>query len=68
MPDKIPTLTTKQLAERWQLHPGHLARLRMEGKGPPYFRSPGGSTRSRCLYRLSDVEAYEETHLEGKKP
>lgn len=63
MPDVSMMLTTKQLAERWQQHPGHLARLRMEGKGPPYIKAEGKT--ARCLYRLSDVEAYEKAHLQG---
>lgn len=55
------TLTTDELAKRWHFHPGYLRQLRMQGKGPPWFRpNPRGS---RVLYRLTDVEAYEATQV-----
>ncbi len=51
-----PLMTTEQLAERWQLSPGHLANQRCLGGGPKFIRL-GKAVR----YRLADVLAYEET-------
>lgn len=52
-------LTGQDLAKRWSVTPGYLANLRSEGRSPiPFVKFPG-----RVLYRLADVEAYEEDHL-----
>jgi hypothetical protein len=57
-------LTSKQLAERWQMHPGSLANWRVQGKGPKFVRfgmnQPGAA---KALYPLSEVEAFEAKHL-----
>ncbi|GAA0530799.1 hypothetical protein GCM10010172_09370 [Paractinoplanes ferrugineus] len=51
-------LTPARLSERWSVTVGHLANQRSEGSGPPYLKLGG-----RILYRLSDVETYEERSL-----
>ena len=47
-------LTTRDLAQRWQVHVGSLANDRSAGRGVPYVKI-GGVVR----YRLSDVEVFE---------
>lgn len=49
-------LTTADLAVRWGMHIGTLANWRCSGTGPNFLRIAGG----RVLYRLADVEAYED--------
>lgn len=51
-------LTARDLAERWGLTVGHLANVRAAGKGVPFVKLPG-----RVLYRLADVEAYEQARM-----
>lgn len=51
-------LTTAQLAERWDIHPGTLENWRGQGKGPPYVKLTK-KRRSPVLYRLSDIIEYE---------
>lgn len=48
-------LTTKELAERWKVSASHLANLRSQKKGPPFFTTATGTP----LYRLADIEAIE---------
>lgn len=48
-------LTTKELAARWKVSTSHLANLRSQKKGPPYFVTATGTP----LYRLADIEAIE---------
>jgi len=50
-------LTTRSLAERWDISMRSLERWRSEGYGPAWIVI-GGSVR----YRLCDVEAYEARH------
>jgi len=47
-----------QLAERWGLSAKTLERWRVTGIGPKFIQLPG-----RVIYRLGDVEAYEEECL-----
>ena len=47
-------LTTRDLAERWQVNAGSLANDRSAGRGVPYVKI-GGAVR----YRLRDVEGFE---------
>jgi hypothetical protein len=47
-------LTTRDLAQRWQVNAGSLANDRSAGRGVPYVKI-GGAVR----YRLSDVEVFE---------
>ena len=47
-------LTTRDLAQRWQVNAGSLANDRSAGRGVPYVKI-GGAVR----YRLCDVEVFE---------
>jgi len=47
-----------ELAKRWQISPRTLERFRYEKKGPPYIKIGG-----RVVYRLTDIEAYEQEGL-----
>lgn len=47
-------LTTRDLAQRWQVNAGSLANDRSAGRSVPYVKI-GGAVR----YRLSDVEVFE---------
>ena len=49
-------LTTRDLAQRWQVHVGSLANDRSAGRGVPYVKI-GGAVR----YRLRDVESFESS-------
>jgi hypothetical protein len=51
-------LDQTDLARRWHLSPRTLERWRWVGEGPPYLKVGG-----RVLYRLEDVEAFEEENL-----
>ncbi|MFI5496938.1 helix-turn-helix transcriptional regulator [Actinoplanes sp. NPDC051859] len=53
-------LTPTHLAKRWSVTPGHLANQRSAGIGPAYLKLGG-----RILYRLVDIETYEERSLVG---
>ncbi len=57
MPEMQGTLTTRALAERWNLSTRSLERWRAEHFGPAWI-VVGGSVR----YLMSDVEAYEARH------
>ena len=48
----------KQLAARWSISEATLERWRSEGIGPKFLKLCG-----RVLYRLVDIEAYEESCL-----
>lgn len=48
-------LSASDLAARWRVTVGHLANLRSAGAGPSHLKLGG-----RVLYRLADVEDYEE--------
>ena len=51
-------LTQRDLAHRWRVSEASLERWRSQGKGPVFVRLPG-----RVLYRLEDVEAFEQESL-----
>ncbi len=51
-------LTEDMLAERWLCSASRLQRWRVEGQGIPYLK-----IGARVLYRLKDIEAYEEACL-----
>jgi hypothetical protein len=51
-------LTEKMLAERWVCSVARLQRWRTVGEGPQYLKIVG-----KVLYRLKDIEAYEEACL-----
>lgn len=63
---KVPTeptrelLTEKMLADRWACSVSRLQRWRMVGEGPPYLKIVG-----KVLYRIKDIEAYEQACLIG---
>ncbi len=48
----------KSLAQRWDVSEATLERWRTEGIGPKFLKLQG-----RVLYRLIDIEAYEESCL-----
>lgn len=48
-------LSAPDLALRWSVTVGHLANMRSAATGPAYLKLGG-----RVLYRLIDVEDYEE--------
>jgi len=54
-------LTEKMLADRWVCSVARLQRWRTAGEGPPYLKIVG-----KVLYRLKDIEAYEEASLVRK--
>jgi hypothetical protein len=51
-------LTEKMLADRWVCSVARLQRWRTVGEGPPYLRIVG-----KVLYRLKDIEAFEEASV-----
>ncbi len=51
-------LTEKMLADRWVCSVARLQRWRTTGEGPQYLKIVG-----KVLYRLKDIEAYEEACL-----
>jgi len=54
-------LTEKMLADRWVCSVARLQRWRTTGEGPQYLKIVG-----KVLYRLKDIEAYEEASLVRK--
>lgn len=56
-------LTEDMLAERWMCSASRLQRWRVDGVGIPYLKIGG-----RVLYRLVDIQAYEESCLVHPKP
>ncbi|MFN3624674.1 helix-turn-helix domain-containing protein [Elioraea sp.] len=51
----IRHLTQIELAQRWRISPRTLERWRWLGQGPRYLKIGG-----RVVYRLEDVEAFED--------
>lgn len=51
-------LNQRNLAQRWHISEATLERWRCEGSGPKFLKLSG-----RVLYRLVDIEAYEEACL-----
>lgn len=54
---EITHLTTRQLADRWEMAPGTLANWRVTGKGPRYEKK-GKAVR----YPLKEVVEFEEAY------
>lgn len=50
-------LSTRELASRWGVRLSTLERWRASGLGPHFLR-----IGARVVYRLSDIEAYEQAH------
>jgi hypothetical protein len=61
-PSTKPTrhLGQKELARRWNLSHRTLERWRSHGDGPPFLKLNG-----RCLYRIEDIEAFEQARLKA---
>ena len=57
-------LTTKQLAERWDMSQGTLSNKRSKGQGPAYIKLGEGRT-SKVRYRLEDIKQYERDCMKG---
>lgn len=57
-------LTAVEFAEMVRLSPRTVEKLRLEGRGPKYFRLGEGG-RSKVVYRLADVLAWLEKHQKG---
>jgi hypothetical protein len=55
---EVVHLNQKQLAARWSCSEACLERWRCEGIGPKFMKLTG-----RVLYRMVDIEAYEESYL-----
>jgi len=53
MPKKDPVFTTREAAPYCGYSERHFIRLRNQGKGPAYIRTPG-----KVLYRESDLERW----------
>ena len=51
-------LNQAELARRWSISPRTLERWRHLGRGPRFCK-----IGSRCVYLVSEVEAYERLHL-----
>ncbi|RCV50687.1 helix-turn-helix transcriptional regulator [Marinitenerispora sediminis] len=54
-------LTPKELADRWQIGVQTLANMRSRGDGPAWIKC-GRLVR----YRLEDVIAHENAHMQGR--
>lgn len=62
--EKVRHLTAKDLSERLaDVSVETLREWRRLGKGPKYLRGEGGSDKATILYRLKDVEDWEESRL-----
>lgn len=62
-PALVRHLHQVELARRWHVSPRTLERWRWLRRGPPYLRVGG-----RVVYRLEDVEAYENDNLQPSAP
>lgn len=58
MSEKETMLTTEELADRWGFKKNTLLNWRYKKRGPKYIKM-GDSQQSLVLYRLKDIEAYE---------
>lgn len=56
-------LTSAELATRWRIHPKTLSNWRVQGRGPAYVKLGGDGRTMRVLYRIEDVERYEQAGL-----
>ncbi|MBM1143838.1 helix-turn-helix domain-containing protein [Alcanivorax sp. ZXX171] len=55
---EVKHMSQRQVADRWSVSEATLERWRSEGIGPRFMKIQG-----RVLYRLQDIEAYEEQCL-----
>jgi hypothetical protein len=56
-------LNQTQLSRRWGLSPRTLERWRWLNEGPEYMK-----LGNRVVYRLEDIEAFEEANMQQVKP
>ena len=61
LPVSIKHIDQKQLAERWNISAKTLERWRWAGEGPRFLKLGG-----RVVYRLTDIEAFEEAQLRNR--
>ena len=61
--DRVRHLNQVELADRWNISPRTLERWRSSGEGLPYLKIGG-----RVVYRLEDVERYEQEQLRQSEP
>jgi predicted DNA-binding transcriptional regulator AlpA len=54
----ISHLSTRELAERWNISRRTLDRWRWAGEGPRFLKLGG-----RVVYRIADIEAFQEAHV-----
>lgn len=54
---EVVHLTTDQLARRWNMNPGSIRNMLVEGSAPPHLK-----IRRSVRFALAAVEAYEETN------
>ena len=54
-------LNQVEVAERWGFSPRTLENWRCRGEGPPFLKIGG-----KVVYRLEDVEAFEQNQLRAK--
>ena len=54
---EIQHLSQKELADRWRISHFTLEKWRVKGLGPQYIK-----LGNRVVYRISEVEAYEQSH------
>lgn len=52
-------ITSEQLAKRWNLSPLTLRDWRADKKGPRYVKLGNPTSKSNVLYRVTDVEDFE---------
>jgi hypothetical protein len=58
------TLTTGQLAQRWNMQPKTIYNWRIAKKGPPFIKV-GGGRNGKVLYRLDDIVKWENDRTRG---
>lgn len=54
--------TTAELAKRWGMSPHTLKKWRVQKRGPTFVKF-GSARTSKIVYRLKDIQAYENEHL-----
>jgi predicted DNA-binding transcriptional regulator AlpA len=57
----ISHLSTRELAERWNISRRTLDRWRWAGEGPRFLKLGG-----RVVYRIADIEAFEAAHVRSR--
>lgn len=63
--DKYPVfLSCIELAEMLKMSPRSLEKMRLENRGPSYFRL-GQSGKAKVLYNLQDVLEWLKSHKKG---